>query len=109
MLIKTNERLIINGILNLFKGSLSDLSMVLEDLKKLKFTKEEIENLKIEEVKDEAGNIAIKWDEEKATEMEIELSEASLAFIKKFIDEKSEKGELTLLDKEFIDVRAKVE
>jgi hypothetical protein len=41
--------------------------------------------------------------------MEIELSEASLAFIKKFIDEKSEKGELTLLDKEFIDVRAKVE
>jgi hypothetical protein len=60
MLIKTNERLIINGILNLFKGSLSDLSMVLEDLKKLKFTKEEIENLKIEEVKDEAGNIAIK-------------------------------------------------
>jgi hypothetical protein len=96
-----------------FKGKLDDLSFVMEDIKKISITKEEWEKAeKKEEIvgKDKDGNEIkqILWNDEKGPVKEIELSDASVAFIEKFISEKNEKGEATLGDLKFLDLSKKL-
>ena len=96
-----------------FKGKLDDIAFVMDDIKKIFITKEEWEKAERKEEtvgKDKEGNEMkqILWNDEKGPVKEIELSDATVTFIEKFISEKNEKAEATLGDLKFLDLSKKL-
>lgn len=104
-----SERIAILGILNDFKGKLEDLAVVLEDIKKVPITDEEwvaAERVIVPiEGKDE---VQWKWNDDKGGLKALDFNTITANFIKKVIKEKSDKGEVTLKDKVFITLQAKL-
>jgi hypothetical protein len=96
-----------------FKGKLDEIAFVMDDVKKIFITKEEwaqAEQKIITVGKTPEGNeiTNITWKDEVGPVKEIELSEASVKFIEKFISDKNEKGEATLGDMKFLDLSKKL-
>lgn len=109
-----NEQAQFTAILNLFKGSMLDLAFVLDDVKMVKVSKEDLEKVDAKDTIDPrtgAPSGMKSWNEEKAEalgEREFEVSEISVEFVKKHIDERSKKGELTIRDASTIALRKKL-
>jgi hypothetical protein len=103
MKLSINERILSLGILNQFKGNLDTMAKVLDDLKLIRIDEKEAKEIEL--VTEENR---ITWKSEKAKDREIDLSKESIEWIKKFIKEKNDKGEFTLLDKDIIELDKKL-
>jgi hypothetical protein len=98
------ERLYLIGLLNKFKGSLSGLAHILEDLKKLDISQQERKEMNLRE--EPKGSGLLKWDNEK--ELEITLSEATIEYIQETIKEKDSKKDFTIEDSVLIHLLDKI-
>lgn len=104
------ERFALEKILNSFKGSISLLALVLEDIKKISLTKEDLKNIEGKYVPRDGGVMfEYKLSKSHLGEKDIDLHEDVAGFIIKSIEEKSTKGELTIHDKELINIKEKLE
>jgi len=124
-----SERFTMLPIMEGFKGKLEDLAFILEDIKVLPITEEEwklAEKKVLVVVKTPEGASVINkeeltpdsvrqddneswvWNDEKAGEKEVTLSDATITLVTKAIKEKSDKGEITLNDKVLITLLAKL-
>lgn len=105
MKIKLNisERLQAVSILNGFKGSLSDLAVILEDIKQFPISEKEWE--KAELIKTETQ---WTWNDDKGGEKEIEIGSETKDYLKKTVKEKDEKKEIGLTEKALISLFRKL-
>ena len=127
-----SERYTALPILQDFKGKLSDLALILEDIKQFPITDKEwkkaervismkakvkesglvgmvnIEEFKVDTMEKVDDLLQWNWNDEKGGEKAMELNDVTVSFIKNFINEKSEKGEIELADKVFITLLAKL-
>lgn len=101
--LNTSERILTIGILNQFKGDLNKLAEIILDLKGLNLKPEEIEELGIKN-----DGQSITWSSEKDAPKEFELSEMASEWIKKFIQEKNDKGEFGVADVAIIELSKKL-
>ena len=101
--LNTSERILTIGILNQFKGDLNKLAEIILDLKGLNLKPEEIEELGIKN-----DGQSITWSAEKDVPKEFELSEMASEWIKKFIQEKNDKGEFGVADIAIIELSKKL-
>ena len=90
-----SERIATLSILNLFKGNLETMGILLEDIKQLPVTDEE---WKKAGKKETTSGVEVQWtwDDDKGEEKEIEFQKQTVDYLKKAIDEKDKKGEMTL-------------
>lgn len=104
-----SERLAALGILNSFKGNLDKLAIILEDIKQFPITDEEwaAAERTITPVPG-TEDTQWKWSDEKGGEKEITVDEATADYVKGIIKDRSEKGELSLQDKAYITLAAKL-
>lgn len=91
------ERLAAVKILNEFKGNMSDLAGLLDDVKKFVVTEEEWAAANLVKTPNGDGTETYKWDD--VAEKTIEIADATGVYIGKKINEKSEAGELTMQDR----------
>lgn len=98
-----NERFLLIGILNQFKGDLDKLAKILEDLKLLPLSEEEAEKVGLK-----TENDRVTWHKDQEKEKEIELSSQAIDFVKKFIADKNAKGEFTLAYSSIIELNKKL-
>ena len=107
------ERLAALKIFDSFKGNISELATILDDVKRLAINKEDWDKAgrKIIRSKDAEGKDAESWqwnEEDKATYKEVELGSESVSYLLKSIKERSDKGEITLTDGALISLQKKL-
>lgn len=103
------ERMAIIRILDGFKGSITALSAVLDDVKKIGIQPEEWDAAGRTITKTDAGE-QWKWNEtDEKTWKEIVLEQETVDYIKKDIKEKSDKGEITISDTALVSLNKKLE
>ena len=102
------------SILDNFKGSMADLSHILDDVKVLVVTEEEWTQAgKVEHYFNEQGQEVPKgdpsvksgnltWDNEKGPQKACELNQSTVDYLKTFIKEKDDAKEITVADKDLI-------
>ena len=90
------ERILLIGIFNQVKGDIETLQAVLEDVKGVSMSEEEKKEINFREVLEDGKVVSFAWD--KSEPKDISLSEKTIAFVNKFIDEKSKEGVLTVAD-----------
>lgn len=108
IILTLGERLAALRICDAFKGSIIELTSIMDDVKKLAIKPEEWEvaNRIIEE---NGAQQTWKWDEEnEKTFKEVSLDNATVSYIEKSIKEKSDKGEVTIGDVAFISLSKKL-
>lgn len=105
MIIKLNisERLQALSILNGFKGSLQELSVILEDIKKFPVQDSEWEKAELEKSPNHWS-----WNDEKGGLKEIEIQKETKEYLKKSIKEKDEKKEIGLTEKALVSLFEKL-
>jgi len=132
VILTLKDRHLLFNTLATWKGGMDEMPFIADDVKAINITEEDwkkAERTKFVAVKMKAdgveGLISEKefnkdtmeltdkdgywtWKEEKIKPIEVEISPASAKYLKKILDEKSEKGEITLKDKEFIDLLKKI-
>lgn len=102
------ERVMLIGIFNQVKGDIETLNAVLEDVKGVSLTEDEKTAINFREEKDKDGVVtSLRWDTSPVKT--ITLSEKTVKFAVKFIDEKSTKEELTLADAPLLEIKKKLE
>lgn len=102
------ERLQLIGVFNQVKGDIETLSAVLEDVKTVSISEEEKKEINFREVKDEEGKlVSFAWD--KTPSKQVTLSEKTITFFNKFIEEKSKAQELSVADAPLLEVKRKLE
>ena len=106
------ERVDTIGILNAYKGELSGLAKVLDDIKKVAITPAEWEKAKLVKTpaKNENGDPieTWNWEDKKENEKEIELDTDVIDYIKAQIKHKEDKKEVTMSDVALITLKAKL-
>jgi hypothetical protein len=104
------ERFKVTELLNLYKGGLSTLAFVLDDLKKIAFTPEEMTEYEIKTTPspDVPGSYNINWNATKNTPKDFEISKESADFMFAEIDKKDKAGEFGRGDEIFITLLEKV-
>lgn len=101
------ERILLIGIFNQVKGDIETLQAILDDIKEVSLTEDEKKEINFREVKDEEGKTtSFAWD--KSEPKEITLSEKTVIFVNKFIDDKSNTGELTVADAPLLEIFKKL-
>ena len=104
------ERFAVERILNSFKGSISLLALVLEDIKKISLSKEEVKKIEGKYVPRDGGVMfEYKLSRSHLLTKDIDLHEDVAGFIIKSIEDKSIKNEITIRDKELINIKEKLE
>lgn len=103
--LKIKERLYLTGVLNSYKGSLSGLAYILEDIRKVNLTGEEKLYIGLRE--EPVGSGVIKWDIE--NDIEIELSQVTKEFVKEYIQKKDEEQTIEVGDEPLIHILKKIE
>ena len=111
------ERYAALKIFDAFKGSLTEMAAIIDDVKALTITVDEWTKAKrmfldkngkeLVEPVDSTQVASLAWQEE-GSERNIELDQSSIDYIKKAIKEKSEKNEFTLADVAFISLNKKL-
>lgn len=111
------ERYAALKLFDAFKGSLTEMAAIIDDVKTLTISADEWEKanrkfldksgMEIKEPVNSGDVTSITWTEE-ASEKSIELDQASIDYIKKSIKEKSEKSEFTFADVAFISLNKKL-
>ncbi|MDE2233753.1 MAG: hypothetical protein KGJ90_06660 [Patescibacteria group bacterium] len=114
-----SERIAAVKIFDEFKGSISQLSQILEDVKQLAITEaewtkaglkktptdDEIKNL----TKEEKEKVSQVWNwKDEGNEKDVPFGEESLKYLRDKIKSKSEAGEVTLADKALITLSEKI-
>ena len=101
------ERVMLVGVFNQVKGDVETLAAVIEDVKEVGLTEEEKTEIGFREIKDKDGvTQSLAWD--KTPQKEIKLSEKTVKFVTKFIDEKSKEEALTLGDAPLLEIKKKL-
>lgn len=102
------ERIAALKIFDSFKGSLSVLSVLLEDVKQFTVSTEEWEQAERKIDKNADGTENWNWNDEKVVK-EINLQSESAQFLKDEIKKKSDAGEVTLKDIALVNISKKLE
>ena len=101
--LQITERILLLGIFNQVKGDIETLSAVLDDVKAVSMSEDEKKEVNFREVKNEEGQVvSFAWD--KSEPKEITLSEKTIKFVNKFIEDKSKAQELTLADSPLLEI-----
>lgn len=118
MTLTIGERLAAIKIFDLFKGSLSTLSVLLEDVRQFTITPEEWEQAELKKIPsddalaamepDERAGINQTWNWQEKTPKEIALQPESAAYLKEEIKKKSDAGEVTLQDVSLVTLEKKL-
>lgn len=104
------ERIQLVGVFNQVKGDIETLQAILEDVKEVSISAKEKEEISFEEIKDEGGQTtSFTWKNDVAKPKEITLSDKTVAFVKKFVDEKSKAQELSLNDAPLLEINKKLQ
>jgi len=113
------ERYAALKIFDAFKGSITELASILDDVKKLTVSLDEWKKagrkmldkngVELPEDAEVSAVASIKWNEDdKATWKEIKLESESVGYLVKSIKEKSDKNEITLADLALINLNNKL-
>lgn len=105
--LNVSERLFAITILNTFKGSLSDLAVILEDIKQFPLLEDEWE--KAERKTTQVGQETLtQWNDEKGGEKEINLQNETIDYLMETIKEKDKKKEFGLVNRAAITLFEKI-
>jgi hypothetical protein len=103
-----NERLSALKFFDAFKGSISELSTILDDVKKIVVTQDEWTKANREVTKTADGE-QWKWNEaDETTWKEVTLEDESVNYLLKAINDKSDKGEVTISDVVLLSLQKKL-
>lgn len=101
------ERVQLIGLFNNVKGDIETLQSVLEDVKEISILEDEKNEVGFKEVKNEKDEVvSYTWDKVKIKE--ITLQEKSVAFVNKFMEEKSKNEELSVADAPLMEIYKKL-
>lgn len=106
-----SERLAAAKLFNEFKGSITQLAQINDDIKLIAMTKEEWDAVKVTKTpgKDKEGNPLETWNwDDEGTEKAISLGQESVEYLRAKIKAKSDSGELTLEDKGLVSLSEKI-
>ncbi len=92
-----------------FKGGISQLSVILEDVKKCVVSPEEWEAAKLAKTPNADGKTENWQWEDEGSEKAIQLGQDSVDYLVKVIKEKSDAGEFSLADRAVLDLNAKLQ
>lgn len=104
--LKIGERLAAIKMFDAFKGSLSTLAVLLEDVKPFAISDEEWKKANLVKTPNADGTEQWKWDD--VVEKEISIQPASVEYLKSEIKKKSDAGEATLADVALISLEKKL-
>ena len=103
------ERLAAIGILNAFKGDLSQLVVLMDDIKKFAISETEWKVADLKKTPTGDGKETWQWTDTEKQAKKIELATETAAYILAQIKEKSDKKELTLADAALLTLKKKLE
>ena len=102
------ERVDTLKLFDAFKGSITELSTILDDVKKVAITQEEWDKAKRVITKTDQGE-QWQWNEaDEATWKDIDLGSESVAYLLKSIKDKSDKGEISIADATLLSIQKKL-
>lgn len=102
------ERVEALKMFDMFKGALSAMAAVLDDVKAIAISGEDWTAANMKKTNpDEKGNYSMTWDDE-GSEKTIPMSQEGVDYLLGKIKEKSEAGEFTIADKAVITLEAKL-
>lgn len=105
-----SERINCITMINAFKGKLSEMAILLEDVKLMNLTEKETKDINLIEKKDEDGTISgYQWDEDKVEGKEMKLQSVTKDYLINYISDRDEAGEYTLADVQIIALRDKLQ
>ena len=101
------ERLAAIKLFDAFKGSVSELAVILDDVKKLVITEEQWTAAGRTVTKTDQGE-NWRWDEKEENQLAMEFGAESAAYLLKSIKDKSDKNEVTIADVALISLNKKL-
>ena len=101
------ERIAATKIFDEYKGNLSTLAMIFDDIKKCNIEEAEWTKAGLVKTPDGLGNIRLNWNDE-GSEKDIDLSKEGVDYLKSKIDAKNASGEFTVADKAVISLASKI-
>ena len=110
-----SERVAAAKILNGFKGDLTVLSLLIEDIKKIAITEDEWAKAElkktpiINEKGEPSGQESWNWQDKKELDKKIELIPDTVLYLLNDIKAKEEKKEITMADIPLITLKAKLQ
>ncbi len=113
--ITISERVAIAKILNGFKGDLTVLSLLLEDIKKIAITEEEWTKAELKKTPilnehgEATGQESWNWQDKEELNKTVELAPDTALYILNQIKEKEEKKEITMADISLITIKEKLQ
>ena len=105
------ERFTLTGILDSYKGGMTGLASILNDIKEVIVSEDEKKamNFRIEPENPKEGEVQkFKWDQP-APDKEVSFEQPTLDYVLQFIKDKDEKGEVTLSDIALLSLKEKIE
>lgn len=103
-----SDRIAAMKLFDAFKGGITQLSTILEDVKKCVVTEDEWKAAKL--VKKPNGDGTENWQwEDPGSEKKIPLGQESIDYLKSAIKAKSDANELGLADRNILDLNAKLD
>ena len=101
------ERLAALRLFDAFKGSISDLALIIEDVKAIAVKEDEWTAANLNKTPNADGSVTWNWTDE-GTDKEFTLANSSVEYLKSTIDTKSEAGEFSIADKAIVTLAAKL-
>lgn len=101
------ERVAALKLFDAFKGSITTLATIIDDVKQFPITTEEWEQAELVKTPGEDGTEQWKWNEEKVNK-EVTLQESSVTYLKDEIKRRSDAGEITLADIALVSLEKKL-
>lgn len=102
-----SERIEALKLLDGFRGKLSELAMLQDDMKVLN-VKEEEWNKAERTITPVSGDVRWTWNDEKGGEAELEVSKFTVDWLRDIIKRKDDAGEFTLADRHIITLKEKL-
>jgi hypothetical protein len=102
------ERVAATKIFDEYKGNLSTLAMIFEDLKKCNVEDTEWTKAGLVKTPDGQGRVRLDWNDEGSEKNNVDLSKEGVEYLKGKIEAKNASGEFTLADKAVISLASKI-
>ena len=102
------ERVAATNLFNEFKGKLSEMAAIIDDVKGFAVEQAEWDKAKLVKRPNPDGTERWQWEDE-GSEKSVSLSDPSRDYLTSKIKSKSEAGELTLADKPLITLQQKLQ
>lgn len=105
--LNVTERILLIGIFNQVKGDIETLQSVLDDVKNVSLSEKDKKEINFREVKNDNDEVvSYAWD--KSDPKKISLSDKTVKFIIKFIEDKSKESALTVADAPLLETLKKL-